>query len=202
MYKKHMHLRIATFIFSLLTFFATGLSAQNYNTAAGLRLGKYVGLSVSQRVMPHVTIEGLYQSSLGGNFQYLTGMARKHGGLFSRRLNYYWGGGAHIGWGESLGATRGFDAVVGVELTLFRFNVSMDYKPSINIATEGGKIFQNQGGLTVRYVLLQKKNNPRMQARQKESTQSKRFKKKSKRYRDNSIEREEKGKKPGKVLPY
>lgn len=167
---------------------------QAYTTAAGVRLGKYIGLSVSQRVLPKMTVEGMYQTTLGGQQQYLTALAKRHHSLIARRLNFYYGGGAHLGWegGSNVDNTgtktsfTGVDGILGAELTIARFNISIDYKPAINIGNDNW--FDNQGGITVRYVLI-KSNSPQAQKRQKARKYKNKEKEKAKKYRKRSLNR-------------
>lgn len=193
----HMNrLSLLSCLFILMT--ATACLGQSYGTAAGLRLGKYIGLTVNQRVLPRLSVEGMYQTTLDGDQQYFTGLVKRHHGIISRRLNVYYGGGAHIGRvSTTFDDTRltntftGVDAVLGVELTLFRFNVSVDYKPAINVGQDNW--FENQGAVSVRYVLFEtdrKKMRQREQARKKKQRRRDRARK----YRERSLKREKKGK--------
>jgi hypothetical protein len=78
-------------------------------------------------------------------------------------LNWFWGGGAHIGfWGQGEnpyltsangGSVIGIDGVVGIEYTFddFPVNLGVDLLPSINLigVTGWGGI---NGALSIRYV--------------------------------------------------
>lgn len=151
--KTKATLFIALFLMSLSAF------AQKYNTAIGARLSSEgLGLTVNQRILPKVAIEGIAVSNLQ-NRTSLTAMVKKHNNLIGRRLNWYVGGGAHtsIEQREYVNNSFGFDGVVGMELTLLRMNLSVDYKPTFNVAG-GVQNFQHYTGVSARFVLFKDKS--------------------------------------------
>lgn len=130
------------------------IHAQTYTTAAGIRLGNSIGFSVNQRVTKKWTVEGIVQNDFKEttNFHLL---ARRHHSLLTRRANWYYGAGAHIGSDTEVGTLAGFDGVLGIEMTLLRFNVSLDVKPSWSSGENNG--MRLNGAASVRYVILQDK---------------------------------------------
>jgi len=167
------------------------LFGQRYGTAAGMRLGnnndgRSLGLSVQHRVMKQVTLEGILQT----NFRHTTtfhALIEKHQGILANRLNFYYGAGLSLGNEESTinnkaekeiittygNTTFGTDVILGLELTLVRYNISLDYKPNFNIAGKE-QWYQGQFGFTARKVLVKgstqnKRKRQRQRARNKES---------------------------------
>ena len=150
--------------------FQFNAEAQSYISSAGIRLGKsnqsrQIGLTVKHRFLKDYTGEAILQSDLRDNTS-LHVLLEKHHPLIGKRLNWYWGGGMSFGNEESVirdpesnqkittygNSTIGIDAVAGVEMTLLRFNISLDVKPNINLAGRDNFILW-QTGLSVRTVL-------------------------------------------------
>jgi hypothetical protein len=147
----------------LLAIFCTIASAQSYNTALGLRLGTDWGLSLRQRLVQNVSSELLLQSSLQRDETQLTLMGVWHKPLLTRRLNFYYGLGFHKGWvGDTTQGYKdpfGIDAMAGLEFTIFRLNLTYDFKPAINLVG-GEKPFYLQTGISLRYVLWKRDKYP------------------------------------------
>ncbi|WP_114747955.1 hypothetical protein [Pleomorphovibrio marinus] len=167
--------------------------AQSYGTTAGLRLGnnnhyRTLGISGKQRLMKGLTAEAILQSDFNVNTTAHLLVAR-HRPLISRRFNYYYGAGASIGIEESRekrpddmqiihtygNPTLGVDLIVGVEFTVLKMNVSLDYKPNVNIAGRE-PWYQGQVGVSVRHVLVkgsEQNKKKRQKARKKRKVQRK-----------------------------
>src|SRR5690606_8208959 len=74
-------------------------------------------------------------------------LIERHERLISKRFNYYYGTGLSLGQEASTlkdpttreiistygNKTLGIDLILGVELTLLKANISIDYKPNINL---------------------------------------------------------------------
>jgi hypothetical protein len=150
---------------------ASNSFAQSYGTTAGLRLGnnnhyRTLGVSAKHRLVKGLTAEAILQSDFNVNTTAHLLIAR-HRPLISRRFNYYYGAGASMGIEESRekiaddmqiihtygNPTLGVDLVIGVEFTLLKMNVSLDYKPNVNIVGRE-PWYQGQVGLSVRHVLV------------------------------------------------
>ncbi len=86
----------------------------------------------------------------------------QHQKLIGKNLNFYYGGGFHKGWIVSksaeldLKAPTGITLIAGVEITLDRLNISLDYKPVLNVVS-GERFYESQSALTLRYVLIKSK---------------------------------------------
>ena len=156
------------------------VNAQRYGTALGLRLGnsdinRTVGLSLQQRVMERVTIEGILQTDFSRNST-LSVLAQKHHPIISKRFNYYYGAGLSFGNEESFvknpstkeiihtygNATTGVDLIAGIEMTLANAVISLDYKPNINFVGRE-EFYRGQVGLSVRTVLVKSKEQKKKQ---------------------------------------
>jgi hypothetical protein len=94
----------------------------------------------------------------------MTALAEKHHDLgLWRRLNGFYGGGAHVGFAEYQDGTEGFqrnrvtagfDAVAGLEYTFQQLpiNVALDWKPEFNITGATG-FCGWCGGVSIRYAI-------------------------------------------------
>jgi len=142
---------------------AFSASAQRYNTAAGIRLGTDWGITVQQRVATHTSIEAIVQAGFKRSEAMVTVMGEQHFPFLGRRFNTYFGGGPHFGWRTDDPASPEFGAdyknpigvslIGGIELNLFRLNLSWDIKPAINIVG-GVKSVYFQSGVSLRYIIV------------------------------------------------
>ena len=135
------------------------VNAQRYRTAAGARLGSNFGISVQQKVFKYSTIEGIFQAPLRSTDDAkFTILYEEHRKLIGKRLNFYYGAGIHKGWAASSEDPdpSGVSLIAGIEMSLDRLNLSMDYKPAIN-AMSGVRFFESQSALTLRYIIVKQK---------------------------------------------
>lgn len=165
---------------SVVCFTILLLNAQSYNTTFGMRLGTDWGVTVGQRVAKKTTVEAIFQSTLASKRDevIITGLAKQHFPMASRRFNVYSGAGLHKGW---LNSTEfddpfGVTLIAGIEFTMARVNLSYDFKPAINISG-GDKTFYTQTGISARYVLIKRKN---MNKKKRQRQRAKRRKQKEK----------------------
>ena len=183
-------------LFFILILSATPLFAQRYGTALGLRMGnsdisRTVGLTLQQRVLDRVTLEGIIQSDFSRNTTFSL-LVEKHSPLISKRFNIYYGAGIAFGNEESFvkdsgtneiihtygNSTIGVDMIGGIELTLVGAVISLDYKPNINLSGRE-EFYRGQIGISARTVLVKSKEQKRKQKqRQKARGNSKDSKKK------------------------
>ena len=154
--------------FLLLAFIALislSVSGQDYKTSIGLRAGLPYGLTAKHFLSKTNAVEGILASSFWGGFV-ITGLyENEHWTGWYPGLNWFWGGGAHIGfwdtnrnnpyYDETYGgnAVLGLDAIIGLEYTFdeIPLNLSIDFLPTVNIigyAGWGGPYFAVSG----RYV--------------------------------------------------
>ncbi len=135
------------------------VNAQRYRTAAGARLGSNFGLSVQQKVFKQATIEGIFQAPLRNTDDAkITILYEEHKKLIGKRLNFYYGAGFHTGWSASTEDANpsGVTVIAGIEMSMDRLNLSLDYKPAIN-AFSGVRFFESQSALTLRYIIVKQK---------------------------------------------
>lgn len=148
-------------LFSML--FAFSSQAQSYDTGIGIRYGWGKGLTVKHFLGEQVALEGILNSQWKG-FS-LTGLVEYHKPLLnSDLLNWYYGGGAHIGWWNGkydykpqfesgTNTVIGMVGVLGVELHLdfIPISISGDWKPSLNLIGASG-FWGDGGALSIRYT--------------------------------------------------
>lgn len=155
--------------------------SQSYDLAAGVRLGTDLGLSVKMRIPPideNFTGELILQTSLERQEGLLTVLGEQHFPLITRRINLYAGIGLHAGWLEEdpdraldYKAPAGISMIGGAELNFKKINISVDFKPAINLSG-GEKTFYSQSAVTLRiipfkrYAIFESPRQKRKKARQ------------------------------------
>lgn len=135
-------------------------NAQDYRTGIGGRVGVSSGFTVKHFLNSSNAIEGILSSRWGG-FEF-TGLYEFQQTAFNTpRLNWYFGGGFHIGswgddnhhWKDETKTIAGLDGIIGLEynFTEIPINISLDWKPMLNIW--GDTDFWADGvGLSIRYI--------------------------------------------------
>ena len=136
-------MKLKTFLIAglLLTFtaFTTTISAQNYRTGIGARVGFFNGVTVKHFLSPSNALEGIVNFRWGGAI--VTGMYEWQQPIPSAPgLDYFLGVGAHVGffesyhWDNDVSTIVGADVVVGLEYTFptVPFSLALDYKPAFN----------------------------------------------------------------------
>ncbi len=174
---------------SLVTYLQ--VNGQKYGTTLGIRLAnddqRMLGLTMEQRVFDHFTLEGILQSDFSRNSS-LHVLSKRHIPILTKRLNIFTGAGISFGNEESVGkdplsrevvttygnSTFGVDLMIGAELTILGANVSLDYKPNINIAGRDNW-FKDQVAISVRTVLIKdSKRNKRIRKKERSKKRSER----------------------------
>ncbi len=157
--------------FIALSLVGVSLMAQPYYNAIGVRLGKQYGISVQQKIYNNFTVEGLFHYDFR-NTSSISVVGKQYKKIILPNLNYYYGGGLHKGWikdnilesddGAKVDAEGntsdpfGITGVAGLEMTLGRFNIGMDYRPNINF-TGGGGLLDHNTAFSIRYVIMKDK---------------------------------------------
>jgi len=153
-------------ILSLMLGAGNALHAQSYGNALGVRLGngddfRSVGVTLQQRILKNTTVEGILQSNFSENTTFHI-LLEQHQPLVSKRLNYYVGAGISFGNEQynykytplpETRATLGADLIAGIEVTLLKYNISVDYKPNFNI-TGRESWYQGQVAVSARAVMM------------------------------------------------
>lgn len=146
---------------SALIFCGLLSKAQDYKTAIGLRGGGPSGLTVKHFIGGNAALEGILGAGFGG--VEIVGLYEIHANAFDvPRLNWYYGGGAHVGGYNGGRRYRGYyyadnyigigvDGVVGIEYNIadIPINIGVDLQPRLNLVSRLG--FWVNGGLSVRY---------------------------------------------------
>jgi hypothetical protein len=157
--KTSLKILVATLMLGVLSMKA---SAQEYNTAIGIRGGWHSGLTVKHFLSGSDAIEGLLVTAWKG-FE-LTGLYEVHANAFGvNRLNWYYGAGGHIGSFQSgpwfdddkneAHTVIGVDGILGLEYNIgdIPFNISLDWKPEFNLVGYSG-FWAGDGALSIRYT--------------------------------------------------
>lgn len=149
------------FILISLCLFSWSIHAQSYVTSAGIRMGTEFGISVQQRLIDKLTLQGILSSSIREQENTFTVLLQTHQPLISKRFNFYLGGGFHTQWQEAAEISpanrQGITAIAGAEMTLGRLNLSWDFKPQYHLFTSDDPLrFQSETAITLRYVFIKK----------------------------------------------
>ncbi len=140
----------------------TTVDAQDYKTGIGFRGGFANGITIKHFVTQTSAVEGIISSRWRG-VEFI-GLYEVHARAFDvDRLNWFFGGGAHIGfwngdhagWGEpgSDYAIVGVDGILGLEYNFkaIPVNLGLDWKPALNLVGYSG-FWADGGALSVRYI--------------------------------------------------
>lgn len=138
------------------------VNSQDYNTGIGLRGGPYIGFTVKHFLSEKSAIEGIVSTRWKGIE--FTGLYEIQNQAFNvDRLNWYFGGGAHLGfyngnytkWGTTgtTYTTAGIDGILGLEYNFSEvpISLSVDWKPAFNIIGYSG-FWGDNGALSIRYI--------------------------------------------------
>lgn len=144
---------------TLFPLFVGSAFSQSYFTAMGLRMGSDFGITLQQKILGHLTVEGIVTSSPVTQQTTGTLLVEMHNPIISKRFNFYLGGGLHHRWlenaeGQKL-VRRGVTAVAGAEMTLGRINLSWDYKPVFHL-NANTQPFESETAVSLRYVFVKK----------------------------------------------
>ena len=140
----------------LFAFLAIALSgyAQNYNTAAGIRISDGIGVTVQQRILDKLTVEGIAFTNVL-NTHYLAALGEYHGKLIRKGFNWYVGAGLHAGIEKDVTNPKGMLFVAGLEMKIKRVVISADVMPRINFVG-GSQTFEFTPGFSARYILVER----------------------------------------------
>ncbi len=134
-------MKFKTFLIAaVLLVISSSISAQNYNTGIGARVGFFNGITVKHFISPSNALEGIVNFRWGGAI--ITGLYEWQQPIPSAPgLDYFLGVGAHVGffdsykWDNEASTIIGADVIVGLEYTFptAPFTIGLDYKPAFNI---------------------------------------------------------------------
>lgn len=155
-------------------FISSSIYSQSYFTSAGVRVGNGFGITVKQRMLQKVTVEGIIQTDR--NYNTLAGLVEFHQPVLTRYFNLYGGAGLHSSFPKKAEDPAGFgiDLVAGLECNISKLNLSLDYMPRINF-TGNNNVLEGGVSLSVRYILIGDKFfKEKQKAKQKEKRKAKR----------------------------
>lgn len=147
------------FIAALLLAVTSTITAQNYKTGVGARLGFFNGLTVKHFVNPNNAIEGIVNFRWGGAI--VTGLYEWQNPIPNAPgFDYFLGVGAHVGvfdnykWDNDASAIIGVDVIAGAEYTFptAPFTIGLDYKPAFNLIGDN-RIWADGVALSIRFNL-------------------------------------------------
>jgi hypothetical protein len=132
------------------------VNAQDYKTGIGLRGGYYNGLTIKHFISSKAALEGLVYFRWAGAA--VTGLYEIHNQAFKvERLNWYYGGGAHVGfygsnYGGGSGTFLGLDGILGLEYNIkdIPINLSLDWKPAFDFGYS--HFFGDGAAFSIRYI--------------------------------------------------
>ena len=142
---------------------SSGLKAQDYHTGLGIRGGFSNGISLKHFYTTNIAVEGILSTRWHG-FK-ITGLAEWHIPVFDTQgLNFYYGGGAHLGiwdseadyYGDKIAGNNlflGVDGVIGLEYAFpgIPLSIGLDWKPGFEIISDFG-FAHDEIALSVRYL--------------------------------------------------
>lgn len=146
--------------FALLLLLAVSpLFSQKYITAAGIRVGGGIGITVQQSLWSHYTAEAQLQKGFTNGHTTFTALFEQHQRIFSKGMNFYLGIGPHVGSYQAFGkeaesrSVFGISGIGGMEFAFGRTILAADLKPLVNLAG-GNNVFDTQAGISLRYVFI------------------------------------------------
>lgn len=153
--------------YSVLLLICAGISlarSQSYRTAAGLRIGNDIALSISQRIVAGSTLDFYHQSGLFTPASMTALAYKKHVPLITKRLNLFGGIGPYYRTGKnampqcedfSRFSAYGMLLTGGIDFTIGRLNLGCDIMPVIRLGgSDPGGRFATSSSITLRYVLI------------------------------------------------
>lgn len=142
-----------------LLLISSTISAQNYKTGIGARVGFFNGVTIKNFISPNNAIEGLVNFRWDGVI--LTGLYEWQNPIPSAPgFDYILGAGTHLGffndykWDNASTSLFGIDLMLGLEYTFptAPFTLALDYKPAFNFIGDN-HIWADGLGLSFRFNL-------------------------------------------------
>jgi hypothetical protein len=136
--------------------------SQKYKTAAGVRFDNGFNLTVQQYIKNGWTAEGILHTPLTNDNMGITVLGEKHHKILFRGTNFYTGAGAHYYWQANANREAdviqrnvfGLTGIAGLEFTLGRLNLAVDWKPELHLAGDQVNPFDwNGAAISARYII-------------------------------------------------
>jgi hypothetical protein len=166
--KKSIILIMGLMQLSLISLGQPAINTSSYHTAIGLRGGATSGLTIKHFMGSGSALEGIV--GIWPNGISITGLYEKHANAGLEGLNWYYGGGGHVGFESGRyynkdyyyyrnhyrdgGAAIGIDGIIGIEYKInpIPFAISLDLKPFFEVNTGGGNYFSLDPGLGIKFT--------------------------------------------------
>ncbi len=166
------------FFVCIILIISFSTQAQKYTTAAGVRLGTGIGITLQQSLGGNKTLEAIVQKGVFNDLTTVAVLLEQHHKIFSKGTNFYLGAGPHFGlYGNSIKNAGiknavGASFIGGLEMRLGKMLLSFDYKPSLNLIGGNG-FLDSQAGISLRYIFIkaQKKEQKWMFWKKKKNRQ-------------------------------
>ncbi len=147
----------------LVLLFTVSASAQRYKTAAGVRFDNGFNLTVQQYITKGWTVEGiLHTPFIASKDLGITLLAEKHHKILFRGTNFYTGAGVHYYWQQNSAResseihdnVMGISGIAGLEVSLGRINLAVDWKPELHLSGDQARPFEwNGASVSLRYII-------------------------------------------------
>lgn len=148
-------------ILVILAALTTGIRAQSYGSAIGLRGGDPSGVTFKTFINSINSLELIAGTGYWGHNFVITGFYEwQQPTEWTPNLDWFIGPGAHLGfWNDyyredyGTGILLGIDGIIGLEYTLddIPLNFSLGFGPSVQLTSGPGFIYWN-GGFAARYI--------------------------------------------------
>jgi hypothetical protein len=150
-------------ILFLAIFFTVPAVAQRYKTAAGIRFDNGFSLTAQQYITNGWTVEGILHTPLLVSKDLgFTLLAEKHHKILFKGTNFYTGAGLHYYFQQNSvrestevrNNVMGLSGIAGLEMSLGRINVAVDWKPELHISGDQARPFEwNGASVSLRYII-------------------------------------------------
>lgn len=142
---------------------STPVFSQRYKTAAGVRFDNGFNMTVQQYITNGWTVEGILHTPLIATKDMgVTVLAEKHRKILFRGTNFYTGAGLHYYWQQNSVRdadevhtnVMGLSGIAGLEVSLGRINLAVDWKPELHLSGDQVRPFEwNGASVSLRYII-------------------------------------------------
>lgn len=143
--------------------FVAPVFGQRYKSAAGVRFDNGLNLTAQQYITNGWTVEGILHTPLISSKDLgVTLLGEKHHKILFKGTNFYTGAGVHYYWQQnSVQETAtihnnvvGLSGIAGMEVSLGRINVAVDWKPELHLSGDQARPFEwNGASVSLRYII-------------------------------------------------
>ncbi|MEY3194372.1 MAG: hypothetical protein RIQ78_469 [Bacteroidota bacterium] len=136
--------------------------SQAYKTAAGVRFDNGFNITLQQFLQDGWTVEGILHTPILSRDFGATILGEKHHKIIARGTNFYTGAGVHYYWNANANQNTslvkhnvfGFTGIAGIEFSMGRLNLSVDWKPELHLAGDQSHPFDwNGAAISARYII-------------------------------------------------